>query len=133
MSFASERLAQETITHTRYLWGAPNEITPILIDEIFGDGEQLIGLTPIMTRTNYYVIRIDSSWALDNFAENPLCDYLDEIYDAIETQCGCGEDCGEEAHGEPDHICDGQGWPALCSGGSSWFSLMEGEADCQGQ
>jgi hypothetical protein len=40
-------------------WGSLSLITPALVDEIFGDGDQLIYIQPLSTRPNYYVLRVD--------------------------------------------------------------------------
>lgn len=118
-----------TKRHYRKLWGQKHLVTPALVDEVFGDGEKLICLMPTMTRPNYYVVQVDSSWALDNFAEGEtLADHLDDIYNAIEEQYGRtiehSDDCPED--------CDGSrkcyvGFPGLNSEGSSWGEISLGK------
>ena len=103
--------------HMRSMWGQPCKAEPKLVSQVFGNGQQWICLTPINTRPNYYVVRVDSSWRLSNYAEEGelLIEHLDEIYDAIEEQFGSSYD---EETGEH------HGWPALSEdSGSSWGSF----------
>lgn len=44
------------------------------------------------TRPDYYILRVDSSWSTRNSDPNPVCDHLNEIYDAIENQFGRHDD-----------------------------------------
>lgn len=118
-------------------WGKEYDVTPELVPEIFGDGAQVIGLEPLNTRPNYYVVRVDSSWSTSNWGwDKPvLIDHLDDVYVAIEEYfgrahpeecdcscgsciddcgCGCGCDCWRHHHD----------WPALNDEvGSSWFHI----------
>lgn len=90
-----------------HLWGTPYEITPRFVAEKLGDGGQWIWLSPIMQRPNYWVIRIDSAWDIDDLAE-----HCDDIYDAIESEYGCTE---EEIEQETDEF------PYIrIDGGSYW-------------
>lgn len=41
-------------------WGGTYTRTPRLIARVFGDGKLLICITPLVTRPNYFVVRIDS-------------------------------------------------------------------------
>jgi len=100
--------------HGRRMYGQWYEVHPRLVSEKFGDGRKLIGLAPIMTRPQYYVVRIDSRWTIDNRKPGPcLYDHLDEIYEAIEDEYGYAFEDDEEAGEAPP-------WPALRPGGSSW-------------
>ena len=112
-------------------WGQQYTCDPRFVDEALGDGNVLLGLQPLNTRPNYYVIRVDSSWHLSNCRKCEECpDYLvehiDEIYEAIEGEYGEVESIlydNEEAllDGEPP---ESEGWPVLdLSSGSSWFVL----------
>jgi hypothetical protein len=94
-------------------WGTEYKITPLLVEEIFGDGKQLIWLEPLATRPNYYVVRVDSKWDIDNGGRDPLCDHLDDIYEAIENEYG-DSDRGEG------------GWPALSTScGMRWGNFED--------
>lgn len=106
--------------HVRF-WGSEYDITPAFVAAFFGDGKQLVAITPLNTRPNYYVIRVDSSWNLSNFQDEPIMgDYIDEIYDAIEAEYGCMDDRDEEDETPEEE----RGWPMLNSEcGSSWSSF----------
>ena len=75
-----------------YLWGQRHFFTPRLLDEVFGDGGKLIWISGINTRPAFWVVRVDSSWSLDNCGKPPvLADHLESIYQAIEGEYGTGE------------------------------------------
>src|ERR1700722_6636073 len=106
-----------------YLWGQPNWITPRLVSEVFGDGKQLIGIAPINYRPNYFVVRIDSTWIINNHARDCelLIDNIDEIYDAIEEEypnwpwyraygLKLNVEHGEELSEDPDFSCGSEWW-----------------------
>lgn len=63
-------------------WGQPYTITPRLIGRIFGDGKHLICITPLATRPNYFVVRVDSGPAFD------IHDILNSAIDAAEEEFG---------------------------------------------
>lgn len=100
-------------------WGERYFITPRLVDQIFGDGGKMIGIAPLSTRPDYYVVRVDSKWDLDNFCttSSTVAEHTDEILDAIEDQFGRSrydDDPPQRKHGRP--------FPALdeeC--GVKWF------------
>lgn len=48
------------------MWGQKCIIKPCIIENVQGDGLQAVYLTPINTRPNYYVLRIDSSIDIEN-------------------------------------------------------------------
>lgn len=70
------------------MWGRARFVTPRLVNQVFGDGKKLIGLAPTMYRPNYFVVRVDSSWNLSNYARDCelLIDHLDDVYDATEDE-----------------------------------------------
>jgi hypothetical protein len=113
-----EEIKALTTPHERTLWGQTHVVTPALVEEVFGDGEKLLILTPIMTRPNYYVVQIDSSWGKDNtYSEEEgetVHDHIDEIYDAIEAQFGSADEEDDEELRQ---------FPTLVSGGSTWCEL----------
>ncbi len=115
-------------------WGQKYRITPLLVDVILGDGKQLVGVQPLDTRPNYYVIRVDSSWGTNNFGNGELfCEHIEEVYDAIEDQFGERERRRESLiyeEGVPPEEADlanyenELGWPALSlSSGVAWFEM----------
>lgn len=99
-----------------YLWGRKYLVTPRLVSEIFGDGKKMIWLSGINTRPAYWVVRVDSSWNLDNWDEPPtLCDHLEGIYQAIENEFGTGEKEDGSLYADARfpracHIGDGCSW-----------------------
>lgn len=83
----------ETLRHrveirkkTRF-WGQEHFIIPRLIFEVFGDGKKLMWLEGINTRPSYWVARVDSSWTPGGHNR----DWIEDIYQAIESQFGTGE------------------------------------------
>ncbi len=102
---------------TRF-WGQRRKSHPVFITKALGDGMKLLAVTPINTRPNYYLIRVDSSWSDSNRDTPCVGEHMDEIYDAIEDQCGRGyEDKYESVTGRERH----NPWPALSAdSGSSW-------------
>lgn len=96
---------------------------------------QLIAITPLNTRPNYYLIRVDSGWWMDavewrRYAgiaydvdldpEKHIAEHIDEICEGIEDEVGSKyfeDDNGEYVLAE---------WPALddeC--GVSWCTAMD--------
>lgn len=95
----------------RSLWGDTSTVVPALADKVFGDGRALLVLTPLSTRPNFFIVRIDSGWTIgDEGINHDLWDHLADIYGALEDQFGPAEDDGE---------C--HPWPAVdLDSGSSW-------------
>jgi len=57
--------------HVLRFWGSDHTITPVLIEEVHGDGMQLVYFTALATRPNSYVLRIDSNILIsENFEDN---------------------------------------------------------------
>lgn len=107
-------LGPELVTRTVHFWGYDYEVTPALVGEVFGDGRQLIYFTPLATRPNWYVVRVDSSWNESNWSNGDcIGNHTDDIYDAIEEQYGrCYDDEADE-EGDPFPALDsdyGVGW-----------------------
>jgi hypothetical protein len=69
------------------LWGTPYQVTPRLCSQIFGDGRQLVTITPINFRPHYFVVRVDSAWHTDCRRDcngaNCIYENLDDIKDAL--------------------------------------------------
>ncbi len=84
-----------------YLWAQRHEFTPAVCSRIFGDGRALLALTTINSRPRYYVIRIDSSWEIDESTAPKgavsIRDHLDAIYDALEDDFGRAYNPDEES------------------------------------
>ncbi len=78
------------------LWGQKHFITPRLLTMIFGDGKKVIWLSSINVRPAYWVVRIDSSWCIENcwHPKDELkepSEWLENVYQAIEEEFGTGE------------------------------------------
>lgn len=121
-------LRPELATQITHFWGHDYEVTPALVDKVFGDGRQVIFFTPLASRPNWYVVRVDSSWSEDNWnssATDYVYDHTDEIYDAIDHQYG-------NAHYEDEpEDSEGEDFPSLHDGyGVGWgmiFMLEPGQ------
>jgi len=116
------RITKAQIAHLErkqaaYLWGQKSFIRPVFICKALGDGNTLLAMTPLNTRPNHYFIRIDSKW-LDRENRDVIYDHLDEIYEAIEEQCGSKDDGEDDSESLP--------WPALdLDCGCSWCDCTE--------
>lgn len=120
------------VEETARLWGQKHTITPRLVGQIWGDGKKLIGIQPLNTRPNYYVVCGDSNWDLESDEFMDLAE--DEIFTAIEEEYGsrdcryCGGSFGEDGC---EH-CRGEDWrefPALnIDAGWCWFDIRRGVA-----
>lgn len=99
-----------------YLWGRRCFVTPRLVSEIFGDGKKMVWLSGINIRPAYWVVRVDSSWNLDNCDDPPtLSDHLEDIYQSIEAEFGTGEKedgalYADARFPQACHIGDGCSW-----------------------
>ena len=80
-----EKEQEETETA---LWGDSVKFKPYLLERVFGDGMKLIYFTTLDDRPYWWLVRVDShaeeDGVWDNFDE-------EEIYQAIEEECGCHE------------------------------------------
>lgn len=101
-------------------WGQKYMITPRLIEWIHGDGRKLLSFTPLATRPDYYVVRVDSKADLDGDGFHD--GLLEEIYEAIEDQFYRSEETWEHDNGRTYHKHNP--WPALNdSCGCSWGEM----------
>jgi len=104
-------------------WGGKYLVSPRLIERTWGDGKALLGVQPLNTRPQYYVVRVDSAW-LDTkyqFKSDEIYERIDEITDAIEEEFGRAwyDD-------DPPQRKSGRKWPAAnfeC--GCCWFVVHE--------
>lgn len=108
-----------------YLWTPDDgvDFVPRVCSDIFGDGRALLRLTTMNSRPRFYVIRIDSSWDVEDYrapAGSPnLRDFLDDIAYSLEDQFGDGR--AREEDDEPDDDESVRDWPAFdCDNGMSW-------------
>jgi hypothetical protein len=97
-------------------WGGKYLVSPKLVSEAFGDGKRLIHMTPLNTRPQYYVVRVDSKC---DTTSDEFRDQLDAIYDAIDdqfgnTSCESMEDEPWPAHNDNCGHCWGKmEWPTV--------------------
>lgn len=104
--------------HKTTFWGRTYFVTPRLVNRIYGDGKKLVGIVPLNTRPNYYVVRVDSTWSPSNWDTGPtLGEHTDEMLWDIEEQFGRAwydDDPPQRKRGRP--------FPALNDEvGISWF------------
>lgn len=113
-------------------WGESIEIEPCLIENIQGDGMQLIYLSPIDSRPNYYIIRIDSS--IDVHTDYEIEDYpsIEEmLLQMVEEENENIDDLEEHEDGlyyDPeDKTVEGVPYkfPMLSWGGGSWGQIED--------
>lgn len=107
--------------HKTSLWGQPHFVTPRLVDWIHGDGLKVIYLTPLATRPDYYLVRIDSKVEMSNHAKGAVFAdvVLPSLYEEIESEFLNRIDEYEHDNGRTytKHHC----WPALDdSCGCAW-------------
>lgn len=125
---ATERLrAIEEKPRMRSMYGKKKLVRPKLVDEIFGDGRELMILSPIGgALPNYFVVRVGEGWVGDGGPDATIREHLDAIYDSIEDQFGklLTDDDGEpeEELRFPDAVDFNQGsywgtaeWPEGCA------------------
>lgn len=136
-----ELINSEIETRETMFWGQKTIVTPALVDEVHGDGLQIVYLSSIDTRPNYYILKIDSSIILDNnesLSDEDQSEYgtvwemllrmIEDQYDNIdryeENKEGLYVDCNGDV--EPFEYC----FPMLNWGGGSWgliANFMTGE------
>lgn len=116
MRITKKQIANLERKQAAYLWGQKHFVRPVFIRAALGDGNILLAVTPLNTRPNHYFIRVDSKWLTKDDTET-IYDHLDEIYEAIEEQCGSKDaDCDEDGG---NYTCND--WPALdLDCGCSW-------------
>lgn len=75
-------------------WGSDYFIQPRVVSRVFGDGARVIYYTPLNTRPSYYVVLVDSTWAVsysDADAADYVGEHIEEISEAIEEDFGPAE------------------------------------------
>lgn len=106
-------------------WGRDYVITPRLVAAKIGDGKQLVCVTPLFTRPNYIVARVDSAMkhVLDVYAptRGPFGgerSYLDAIMDAAEEEYGYhGDEEYQDEHGNETRESPVADWGGGCTWG----------------
>jgi ribosomal protein S27E len=115
------------IKTTVTFWVSTSTFTPCLCSKVFGDGRALLQLWALNSRPRFYIIRIDSTWEVDDYdapGDAPdLHDHLDDIYAALESDFGAArwaddEDVQDEG---PERVDEMREWPAFNDdAGTSW-------------
>ena len=59
-------LEKELKPYETRFWGENCHVSPAFVQDDFGDGLQLIWLSSIDNRPQFYVLRIDSHWGVDS-------------------------------------------------------------------
>lgn len=105
------------------LWGARTRFTPVLIDEVNGDGRRLVFVEPIFHRPRFIVARVDSSVVeLGDAVDEHGRDLIECILDACEDQygrCACAE-CDRDDRDKEDQDDECLGFPADVDWGGGW-------------
>ena len=98
-------------------WGKEYTITPRLIAHVFGDGRRLMAITPLATRPNYFVARVDSTVTdpLDPFPASSQEALLDHIMEAAEEEYGNIRHADEDERGSFPTAVD---WGIGCTWGT---------------
>ncbi len=75
-------LEKELMPHNIHLYGESYQVAPAFVDDKDSDGLQLIWLSSMNTRPQYYILRIDSSINLDanNFDIEVLLQLISEKF-----------------------------------------------------
>lgn len=55
--------------HWVRFWGRKYMRRPVFVPTALGDGNKLLAVQPLNTRPQYYLIRVDSTWATSNWSE----------------------------------------------------------------
>jgi hypothetical protein len=80
-------IEKETAQRTAKLWGDSVEFSPVVCDEVIGDGQQLVYLGTVGQRPYYWLIRIDSKTDIESDDFN-----FEDILEPIERCFGIQED-----------------------------------------
>ena len=100
-------------------WGSNYVITPRLIARKFGAGKKLLCVTPLATRPNYFVVRVDSriGYPGDPWPTGSQVSFIEDVMCAAEEEYGCHGD-EEEVDEDGDETRD---FPVVDWGiGCSW-------------
>lgn len=131
LEITQEQREHWTRKQTATLWGQPHDIEPYLVEKHFGDGMQLVAITPLNTRPNYYLVLVDSKWWMDSYQyhsledvdrdpEDHIAEHIDDIMEGIEDEIG--RRWTEDDDGNEVDI----GWPAVDDdSGVAWCYAMD--------
>jgi hypothetical protein len=66
-------------------WGKEHTVKPAVARGFIGDGKTLLYFTPLATRPNWYLIRVDSLWGRWT-DDTDGHDHIDEVIDRLEKE-----------------------------------------------
>lgn len=104
-------------------WGEKCLIKPLLVNKTLGDGKKLLWLEPMMTRPNYYVIRVDSKWDSEKDLEATIEAIVDEYSEREREREYLIEDGVSPERADLAYYEKELGWPVFCDEGCSWGDL----------
>ncbi len=100
-------------------WGRDHVVTPAVARDHLGDGKTLLYFTPLATRPNWYLIRVDSTWG--RWADGTDShDHIEDVIDAL-TNCFSEFELEREnllAEGVTDEAIERDHW------GELWFPVL---------
>lgn len=112
--------------YKRRWWGYVHTVEAKLLPQKFGDGKVLLGLQPINSRPQYYVVRIDSKWGDgSDWNSDDFRDLIEEVSEAVEDYfCHVDlEDDDGNRWGDNEEL---SAWPvADFTLGCSWFEWRQ--------
>jgi hypothetical protein len=73
--------------HVRF-WGTDYDISPAIIEEVHGDGKNILWFEPMDTRPNGYYLRVDSSITKETSKEKMIELIEPWVFDSIIEECG---------------------------------------------
>jgi len=91
MSDVEQYLSEQSKPQERLFWGGTYTVTPVIPCGQIGDGLQIISLTPLGTRPNYYIVRIDSKTDVDDddFDTEEILELIEESFCSVDS---CDDD-----------------------------------------
>lgn len=112
------------MTKKEKLWGKKKLVQPAFCAKRLGDGKQLIGISPLNDRPNYYLLYGDSSWVVNNqLIDDFMALHIDEIIGTLEEEFGknpCEDDDGNKIE---------YPWPAFGFGNGVEFFVGDEQED----
>lgn len=112
--------------HMREMYGRKYKVRPRLVSAVFGDGRELMILTPMQGNPpNYFVVRVGDGWCEEGWRTGgnnaPVRAHLDDIYTAIEDEFGTYVEEDGDPPRFPDRVPVREGcrwgtmdWPKGC-------------------
>ena len=82
MNEVEQYLSEQSKPQEALFWGRTHTVTPAIPDGQLGDGLQIISFSPLNTRPNYYIVRIDSKTDTkdDDFDAEEVMELIEETF-----------------------------------------------------